>query len=219
MPPSATATPPALPQRSVDAALALAVEAAGALAPAGAQVQASAGALDARLRLAACAEITPFLPSGARPWGRTRIGLRCTAGAAWSVTLPVTVQVLAPAVVLTAALPAGARIDPAQLGSAVVDWADGAAPPLAVAEALTGRVLVRPLAAGQPLRPADLQPRVWFVLGDTVRISARGAGFAVQAEGQALTPGYEGQPARVRTESGRIVVGRPVGERQLEALL
>ena len=52
-----------------------------------------------------------------------------------------------------------------------------------------------------------------------MRISARGAGFAVQAEGQALTPGYEGQPARVRTESGRIVVGRPVGERQLEALL
>ncbi len=55
--------------------------------------------------------------------------------------------------------------------------------------------------------------------GDTVRISARGAGFAVSGEGQALTPGIEGQTARVRTESGRIVVGRPVGERHVEMTL
>ena len=125
-------------------------------------------------------------------------------------------QVLAPAIVVASALPAGSRLDPTQFGLAEVDWAAAPAPPFTTAEALAGRVLARPVAAGHALRPGDLQPRRWFALGDTVRISARGAGFAISAEGQALTPGHEGQPARVRTDSGRIVVGRPVGERHLE---
>jgi len=214
---------PAVAQLSppvVAQALALATEAAATLAPADARVLASAGALDPRLRLAPCDQVTPYLPSGSPPWGRTRIGLRCTQGPTpWHVQLPVTVQVLAPALVVASALPAGARIEAAQLSLAEVDWAAAATPPFTTEENLSGRVLSRPVAAGQALRAADLQPRVWFAHGDTVRVSARGNGFAITVEGQALTPGREGQPARVRTESGRIVVGRPVGERLLEIRL
>lgn len=206
-----------LAPQTVAEALALATQAAGALAPPGARVLASAGALDPRLQLAPCAQVQTYLPAGAPPWGRTRVGLRCAQGATpWNVFLPVTVQVLAPALVASTALPAGARLEPSQLGQAEVDWAAAAAPPFTAAQALTGRVLARPVAPGQALRPSDLQPRLWFALGDTVRISARGNGFSISGEGQALTPGHEGKPARVRTDSGRIVVGRPVGERRLE---
>ena len=113
-------------------------------------------------------------------------------------------------------LPAGARIEPTQLSLAEVDWAAAATPPYTTEESLAGRVLARPVAAGQAPRAADLKPRVWFEHGDTVRVSARGNGFSITAEGQALSPGREGQPARVRTENGRIVVGRPVGERLVE---
>jgi flagella basal body P-ring formation protein FlgA len=52
-----------------------------------------------------------------------------------------------------------------------------------------------------------------------VQISARGRGFAINVEGRALTSGREGHPARVRTESGRVVVGQPVGERRVELAL
>jgi len=204
----------------VTQALDLAAGAAAALAPRDARVQALAGTLDPRLKLAPCAHVQPYLPAGSPAWGRTRIGLRCTQGTtAWNVYLPVSVQVLAPAVVSSVALPAGSRLDPVQLGTAEIDWAAAPAPPFTDAQALAGRVLARPVAAGQALRPTDLQPRQWFELGDTVRISARGDGFAITSEGRALTPGREGTSARVRTDNGRIVVGRPVGERHVELQL
>jgi len=38
----------------------------------------------------------------------------------------------------------------------------------------------------------------------------------VASEAQALTNGIEGQLARVRTESGRVLTGQPTGERRLE---
>lgn len=211
--------PPEL-SRPVAAALELVRTSAAALAPAGARVEAQAGALDPRLRLAPCREVQSYLPAGAPAWGRTRVALRCMDGMArWNVFLPVTVSVWAPALQLRAALPAGARIAESQLASAEVDWAAGPTPPLADPAALADRVLARPVAAGQALRQGDLQPRRWFALGDTVRIVAAGTGFRISAEGQALTPGLEGQPARVRTENGRVLTGRPVGERRLEVAL
>jgi flagella basal body P-ring formation protein FlgA len=45
---------------------------------------------------------------------------------------------------------------------------------------------------------------------------AVGPGFALEGEGQALSNGVEGQPARIRTESGRVLTGQPVGERRVE---
>jgi flagella basal body P-ring formation protein FlgA len=211
---------PAQLERPVAAALELVRGAAAALAPAGARVQVEAGTLDPRLRLAPCREVQPYLPAGAPAWGRTRVALRCMDGnARWNVFLPVTVSVWAPALQLRAALPAGARVAEAQLATAEVDWAAGPTPPLTDAGALGDRVLARPVAAGQPLRLGDLQPRRWFAHGDLVRIVATGPGFRISAEGQALTPGLEGQPARVRTENGRVLTGRAVGERRIEVAL
>ena len=75
---------------AVARALDLAVQAARALAPAGARVSAEAGVLDSRLQLAPCSHIDVHLPAGSTAWGRTRVGLRCTQGAtAWNVSLPV----------------------------------------------------------------------------------------------------------------------------------
>ena len=158
----------------------------------------------------------PYLPSGTRLWGRTRIGLRCTHGATpWNVYLPLTVRVFGSGLVAAESLPAGTALATAHLRLAEVDLADGGAP-LRMAEAALGRTLARPLSAGQPLHQADLRARQWFAAGDTVQITAIGPGFRVSGEGQALGPGLEGQPARVRTESGRVVVGVPVADRRLE---
>ena len=55
--------------------------------------------------------------------------------------------------------------------------------------------------------------------GDLVRVVAVGNGYAVSAEGQAMSHGIEGQPARVRTESGRIITGVPAGDRRVEVAL
>ncbi len=209
----------ALPAEAVERALALARGAAAAFSPPEARILATAGALDSRLRLAPCARIDPWLVGGQPAWGRTRVGMRCQAGAAWSVYLPVQVQVFAPALAARTALPAGARLAEEQLVLAEVDWAAAASPPVRDAAALAGRVLARPLAAGQAPRLSDLQPRQWFAAGAPVRVLARGPGYAIRAEGTALAAGLEGQVVRVRTDQGRILTGRAVGDHAVEVAL
>ena len=213
----AQAVEPILTPEVLARATALLHQAAQAGAPRGARILALPGALDARLKLAPCSQVQPFLPAGVAVSGKSRVGLRCVQGpVAWQVFLPVTVQVWAPAVVASAPLPAGARLETSQLALAVVDWAAAPGAPQAELSALDGRVLVRPVAAGQALRPSDLRVRQWFASGDTVQFVAQGRGFSVSAEGQAMAAGLEGQPVRVRMESGRVVMGLPVGQRRVE---
>lgn len=208
-----------LPPEAIARALVLARNAAAAVAPAGARVLATPGRLDPRLRLAPCSRVEPYLAGGQPVWGRTRVGMRCIAGAEWRVFLPLQVQVLAPAPALRVALPAGARLTEDQIETTEVDWAAAATPPVPNASALAGRTLARPVAAGQPLRSADLQPRQWFASGAPVRVLAQGPGYAISTDGTALNPGLEGQAVRVRTDNGRILVGRAVGEGRVELRL
>lgn len=186
----------------------------------GSRVEVEVGALDARLRLAPCEDIQPYLPPNVRLWGRSRIGIRCLRGATrWNVYLPVTVKVYATALVARRALPVGSTIAEGDLAQAEVDLAEETSQVLLRPEQAVGRTLARPLEAGHGLRLAHLQPRQWFAAGDTVQVVAQGSGFRVAGEGQALTAGMEGQPARVRTESGRVLTADPVGERRVELRL
>jgi flagella basal body P-ring formation protein FlgA len=179
------------------------------------------GRLDARLRLNACDEVKPYLPQGARLWGKTRVGLRCVKGVTnWNVYLPLTVNVYGPGLVSTAVLPAGHVLGAEDFRQAEVNLAEDLfQPPIADAALLLGRTLARAVTPGQSLRQTTLKPRQWFTAGDKVRIRVVGSDFAVAGAGEAITAGMEGQPARVRTDNGRVVSGRPVADRLLEITL
>jgi flagella basal body P-ring formation protein FlgA len=164
-----------LPAEAVQQALVLAAPGRAGPGAGGCTHSSQPGRTDPRLQLAACGKIEPALSPGQPAWGRTRIGLRCQEGTSrWSVSLPVTVEVWAPAVVLATALPAGATLDSTTLAMAEVDWGAAAGKPFADSQALLGRVLARPLAAGQAPRSLDLLARKWFASGETVQIVARG---------------------------------------------
>lgn len=195
-------------------------EAGSTLAPGALRVEIEPGRLDPRLRLAPCERIEPYLPPGARPWGRSRVGLRCVQGPSpWNVYLPVTVRIFAPAWVTAVPLPAGSVLRSEHLRQAEVDWAAAPTPPLADPARLLGRQLARPLPAGAAPRQADLKRRQWFAAGDTVQLVARGQGFSVSGAGQALGPGLEGQLVRVRTDNGRVLSGQAVGRNRVEVSL
>lgn len=184
------------------------------------RVEVELGQLDPRLKLAPCDQIQPYLPTGVRPYGRTRIGLRCLQGTTrWNVYLPVTVKLFAPAMVAVSALPAGTLLEAQHLQRAEVDLAASPDPAITTALPALGRTLARPLAAGDTLRRGDLKARQYFNAGDVVRIVAVGQGYSVSVEGQAVSSGIEGQPARVRVESGRILSGVPSGDRRMEIAL
>jgi flagella basal body P-ring formation protein FlgA len=185
------------------------------------RVEVITGRLDTRLRLAPCDQVQPYLPTGARLWGKARVGLRCVKGVtAWNIYVPVTVNVYGPALVSSAALPAGHVLAAEDFHQAEVNLAEDLLnAPLTDGALLLGRTLARPHAPGESLRQNSLKARQWFAAGDKVQIRVAGSGFAVAGAGEAVTAGMEGVPARVRTESGRMVQGMPVAERQLEIAL
>lgn len=184
------------------------------------RVEVETGTLDPRLQLAPCARVEVFLPPGQRAWGRTRIGLKCAQGpVAWRVTVPMTVRLWAPGLVVAASLPSGTVLAPGHLRLTEVDWSERDSPVLIHEPAALGRTLGMTVSAGSALRQEHLKRRQWFESGDTVRLTAIGPGFSIQGEGVALSPGIEGQSVRIRTESGRTVTGTPTGLRHVEVTL
>ena len=172
------------------------------------RMEVSVGSLDSRLRLAPCARVEPYLPVGARLWGRTRLGLRCVEGAtAWNVFLPVTIKAFGPAWVLTNNVAPGAVLTANDATEAEVDWAADASPVLANPDLWVGQTAARQLVAGQAVRQAMVRAPLLFKAGAQVKVVAQGPGYAVSSAGQALTAGSAGQAVRVRMENGRIVSG------------
>jgi len=172
------------------------------------RMEVSVGALDARLRLAPCTRVEPYIPVGLRLWGRTRLGLRCTdGGGRWNVFLPVTVKAFGPAWVLRDNVLTGAVLGAADAIEAEADWAAEASPVVADPTQWIGQTAGRALLAGQPLRQSMIKPSQAFAAGSQVRVVAQGAGFEISSDAQAITPGVVGQQVRVRMENGRIATG------------
>ena len=168
----------------------------------------SVGALDSRLALAPCAAIEPYLPNGLRLWGKTRIGVRCLEGAVrWNVFLPVQVKALGPAWVIKGDVPAGKVLTEDDAVVAEVDWAQDNQAILADPAMWLGQTATRALTTGQALRQGMVRPAQVFQAGANVRIVAHGPGFVISSDGQALSAGVVGGPARVRIENGRILSG------------
>ena len=184
------------------------------------RVEVVVGQLDPRLRLAPCQRVEPYLPANARLWGKSRIGLRCTQGTSnWNVYLPITVKAYGRALVAVNGATSGSVLKAGDIVEAEVDLAEEATPALVDSAQAVGRTLAQALRPGQSLRAGHLKGRVWFAAGDTVKVLALGPGFALEGEAQALSNGVEGQPARIRTENGRVLTGQPVGERRVELSL
>ncbi len=162
---------------------------------------------DNRLQLAPCDAPQAYLASGAKAFGKTSVGIRCSAPVAWNVFLPATVSVMADYVASAVPLAQGQRLDAADL---VMKQGDLAALPAGVltdpAQA-QGRTLLMPVAPGMPLSRAVLKTVPVVQAGQPVRLVAQGAGFSVSADGRALTGGAEGDLVQARTAAGQVIGG------------
>lgn len=156
------------------------------------------------------------MPTGTRLAGPTRIGLKCIEGTKpWRISIPVTIRIYGRGLVAIKNVAAGAPITAQDVAMGEVDLASDASPALTDLQTAEGRTLARSMSTGQGLRLSHLRPRQWFSAGDTVKLVASGNGFLIASQGQALSPGLDGQPVRVRTEGGRVVSGKPVADRQV----
>lgn len=171
------------------------------------QVTIRVGQVDPRTSLAACPAPQAFQQPGARAWGKTTVGVRCTAPGSWTVYIQATVNVIADYVAAAVPLAQGQPVDAAQL---VMMKGDIASMPNGiitdVAQAI-GRTPVASLPAGTPLRLDTLRSQPVVQQGQTVRLVSKGAHFSVSAEARAINNAGEGQVAQARTRSGTVVSG------------
>ncbi|WP_175718649.1 flagellar basal body P-ring formation chaperone FlgA [Burkholderia anthina] len=155
--------------------------------------------------LAACTTLEPFLPTGARLWGRTTVGVRCAGERPWTVYLQAKVTVQATYYVAARQIAPGEPLTAADL---VARDGDLTVLPLAVitdpAQAVGATALAR-ISAGLPLRQDMLKSAASVSAGQTVRVVAAGPGFTISAEGSVLANAAPGQSVRVRMAAGQIV--------------
>ncbi len=155
--------------------------------------------------LAACTTLEPFMPTGARLWGRTTVGVRCAGERPWTVYLQAKVTVQATYYVAARQIAPGEALSAADL---VARDGDLTVLPLAVitdpAQAIGSTALAR-ISAGLPLRQDLLKSAASVSAGQTVRVVAAGPGFTISAEGSALANAAPGQSVRVRMAAGQIV--------------
>jgi flagella basal body P-ring formation protein FlgA len=171
------------------------------------EVSVKVGAVDPRTALAGCPAPEAFLNPGARAWGKTTVGVRCTAPSAWTIYVQAQVNVKADYVAAAVPLAQG---QPVEQGQLMLVKGDIAAMPNGIitdmAQAV-GRTPTVSLAAGTPLRLDTLRSKPVVQQNQAVRLVLNGNGFSVSAEGRAIGTAGEGQVVQVRTPSGTVVSG------------
>ena len=171
------------------------------------RVEVLIGTPDSRLTLAPCPNMQPFIPTGARLWGRTTLGVRCVGGPTWQVFLPANIKVYGQAPVASRALNAGESLTDADVRYDEVELTRFPMGALADMADLANKQLSRPVPAGQPLLRDQFRARQVVMQGDDVKLVYSGPGFAVTTQARALSTATEGQNVRVVTESGKTLNG------------
>ena len=157
--------------------------------------------------LAACMTLEPFMPSGARMWGRVTVGVRCAGQRPWTIYLQARISLHATYYLAARAMSAGEVLTAADL---VAREGDLTGLPQAIvtdpSQAVGSLTLTR-VSPGMPLRRDMLRSASAVSIGQTVKVVAAGDGFAISSEGSAMNNASPGQQVRVKTANGQIISG------------
>ncbi len=187
----------------------IAAAAEAAVAARGPGVRATAGAVDNRLRLAACDRPLDATVPPAAKGPRFSVRVACAGATSWSVLVPVHVETEGKVVVARRALLPGTMLTEADLATAerrIPGLADCCATDTT---ALVGQRVRRPIAADAPVALDSLEAAPLVRRGEIVTVIAGAPGFEVRSSGVAMADAREGDAVRIRhTTSLRIIQAR-----------
>lgn len=194
--------------RIVEAVSGFAVEAgASRSARTGDVYKVEVGALDTRLRLAACdKELTVYAPPGTRPMGNITVGVRCNGARPWSLYVPVTIRLFGEAVVAARPLMGTTVLTAQDVRLAQVELSAGAAGALTDLQQVVGKVLRRPLLADAVVTVDSAEEPRLVRRNEQVVLVAEGAGLEVRMQGKALADGVAGDLIKVRNLGTKRVI-------------
>ncbi|MBV6321292.1 flagellar basal body P-ring formation chaperone FlgA [Duganella violaceipulchra] len=171
------------------------------------QVTVAVGAIDTRMNLAACPDPQAFFMPGARAWGKTTVGVRCVAPAAWTIYIQATVSVVGDYIASAAPLAQGQAIEAGQLVTLKGDLTTLPAGIATDMAQVIGRSTNISLPPGTPLRLDTLRSKPVVQSGQLVRLVSSGNGFSVSAEARAMSTAGDGQVVQVKTSGGQQITG------------
>jgi flagella basal body P-ring formation protein FlgA len=157
--------------------------------------------------LTQCTALEPFLPPGARVWGRTTVGMRCVGEHPWTLYLQARVAVNGTYYVTSREIAPGQSVSQADIEARQTDLTNMPRSVVTDLSQIVGTAALTRITAGMPLR-MDLLRTVNAVKFDQpVKLVAQGAGFSISSEGRALGNAAPGETVQVRTGSGQIISG------------
>lgn len=171
------------------------------------EVKIEIGQIDARMNLPSCLQPEPFLTHGSRVWGKTSVGVRCTAPSSWTIYVTANVHVFADYLVAAAPMAQGQTITNNDFTRMRGDLSTLPAGVITDAAMAVGRTTMSSLQLGAPLRQDTLRAQPAVQMGQTVRLMSAGSGFKVTTEARALGNGNEGQTVQARTPAGLVISG------------
>lgn len=173
-------------------------------------IQASAGNLDSRLRLAKCEQpLEAFSMSPTTGFGRVTVGVRCHGSSPWTLYVPVSLHAEVPAMVTTHPLKRGDIVTENDITFVEKPFEKLPNNPVVSLDQLQHMELVRPLNAGTMLSTGMFREKMLIERGQEVVIVAESPGIQVRMAGVALESGKSGQLISVRNNnSGREIEGK-----------
>ncbi|MGB6242163.1 MAG: flagellar basal body P-ring formation chaperone FlgA [Castellaniella sp.] len=166
----------------------------------------------------ACSRMDTFLAGSGGLQSRTSVGVRCLAPQPWTLYVQASVQITGPYFVANRILDRGTVIsmddldtregDLLRLRRVISDPAH-----------IVGWITTRRIRSGGPIEGNALRDPNSIERGQQVRTIARGPGFVVSGEGQALDSGNPGTQIQVRTPNGQIITGTVLDAHTVQVMM
>lgn len=167
---------------------------------------------------AACSQLDAFLAGSGGLQPRTSVGVRCLAPQPWTLYVQASVQIIGHYFVASHTLNRGTVIgqddldtregDLLRLRRVISDPAH-----------VVGWITTRRIRSGGPIEGNALRDPNSIARGQQVRTVARGAGFVVSGEGQAMGSGSPGAQIQVRTSNGQIITGTVLDAHTVQVMM
>ncbi len=171
------------------------------------EAEISVGTIDGRLNLAECQALVPFLPTGSKAWGKTTVGVRCTAPSNWTIYLRANVQITAEYYVAAHSISKGQILALEDLSKIKGEISNLPVGFINNPDQAIGKAIQVSVSSGTLLRIDSLKNPAVVQQGQSVRVISIGNGFQVTTEAQAINNASEGQIAKAKTANGATLSG------------
>ncbi|MDN4122089.1 flagellar basal body P-ring formation protein FlgA [Alcaligenes endophyticus] len=169
---------------------------------------------------AACSDIQAFFTSGTRLRTRMSIGLRClNPTSPWTTSVPATLSIQGFYYVSNRTIALGETISLDDLVAREGDLLRLPNGALSDPSQIIGFVASQRINSGSLIRQNTLRDPQAIVRGQAVRTIARGIGFVISGEGQALQTGSPGSQIQVRVSSGQVISATVLDSSTVQVLM